>query len=60
MPISTVSGDSVVLNYLGEPLAGLPAGDTGLLSQQEAVAALQQFRQQFPALLDADAFSLDF
>lgn len=51
------SGDSVILNYLGEPLASLPAGAVGLVSQQLDVVALQQFRQQFPALLDADAFS---
>ena len=52
------SGDSVILNYIGEPLASLPVGAAGQVSQQLDMAALQQFRRQFPALLDADAFSL--
>lgn len=52
------SGDSVILNYLGEPLAELPAGTAGILRYALDLAALQQFRQQFPAALDADAFTL--
>lgn len=52
------SGDSVVLNYVGEPLAQLSAGAAGILRQQLDLSSLQQFRQQFPALLDADDFSL--
>lgn len=52
------SGDSVILNYLGEPLADLPPGEAGLLRCHLDLSALQQFRQQFPAALDADAFSL--
>ncbi len=52
------SGDSVILNYLGEPLADLPPGEAGLLRCRLDLSALQQFRRQFPAALDADAFSL--
>lgn len=52
------SGDSVILNYLGEPLASLPAGTAGVLTQTLDINALQLFRQQFPAQLDADTFSL--
>ncbi len=52
------SGDSVVLNYLGEPLASLPPGASGIVRAELDLAALQQFRQQFPAALDADDFHL--
>jgi len=52
------SGDSVILNYLGEPLADLPPGEAGVLRRRLELSALQQFRRQFPAALDADVFSL--
>ena len=52
------SGDSVILNYLGEPLADLPPGDAGVLRCRLDLLALQQFRRQFPAALAADAFVL--
>lgn len=52
------SGDSVILNYLGEPLAELSPGEAGVLRHRLDLPALQQFRQQFPAALDADGFSL--
>jgi predicted amidohydrolase len=52
------SGDSVILNYLGEPLAELAAGQAGMLRTTLDLAALATFRQQFPAGLDADAFTL--
>ena len=52
------SGDSVILNYLGEPLADLPPGDAGVLRCRLDLLALQQFSRQFPAALDADAFVL--
>lgn len=52
------SGDSVILNYLGESLADLPPGEAGVLRCRLESSALQQFRQQFPAALDADIFTL--
>lgn len=52
------SGDSVILDYLGEPLADLPPGEAGVLRCRLDLAVLQQFRQQFPAALDADSFVL--
>lgn len=52
------SGDSVILNYLGEPLAELAAGQSGMLRTTLDLPALATFRQQFPAGLDADAFML--
>lgn len=52
------SGDSVVLNFLGEPIAELAAGESGILVATLHLAQLQQFRQQFPVALDADSFTL--
>lgn len=52
------SGDSVALNYLGEPIAELPAGQAGILTATLRLDDLLKFRQQFPAALDADAFVL--
>lgn len=54
----TYSGDSVLLDYVGVPLAQLAPGQTGIVRATLDLAALQQFRSQFPAALDADEFSL--
>lgn len=51
-------GDSLIIDYLGQPLADVaPQLDT-VLSASLDLAALAQYRQQFPAALDADAFAL--
>ena len=52
------SGDSVILDFVGLPLASTEPGTTGVLKAQLDLLQLQQFRQQFPAALDADAFEL--
>lgn len=52
------SGDSVVLDFVGMPLASVPANAALVLKAQLAVLQLQHFRQQFPAALDADTFEL--
>jgi hypothetical protein len=39
-------------------LAQLTPGDAGVLRGRLDLLALQQFRRQFPAALDADAFIL--
>jgi predicted amidohydrolase len=52
------SGDSVILDFVGLPLASIEPGTTGVLKAQLDLLQLQQFRQQFPAALDADAFEL--
>lgn len=52
------SGDSVVLNYLGEPLAAAHEGEAAVLLATLELDALQQGRQKFPVALDADAFYL--
>lgn len=51
-------GDSLIVDYLGQPLAELAPEQSGILYAEADLAALQQFRQQFPAALDADAFEL--
>ena len=51
-------GDSLIIEYLGQPLADVaPQLDT-VLSASLDLAALAQYRQQFPAALDADDFRL--
>jgi predicted amidohydrolase len=52
------SGDSVILDFVGLPLASTEPGTTEVLKAQLDLLQLQQFRQQFPAALDADAFEL--
>lgn len=52
------SGDSLAVDYLGQPLAELAPNEAGVLSGLLDITALTQYRQQFPAHLDADEFSL--
>jgi predicted amidohydrolase len=52
------SGDSVVLDFVGLPLASVPANAASVLKAQLDVLQLQHFRRQFPAALDADTFEL--
>ena len=52
------SGDSMVVDYLGQIQAELPVRHNAVVSTELDLAALQQFKQKFPAYLDADAFSL--
>lgn len=53
------SGDSVVLDYQGQLLASLTKGEAGVLTATLDGGALAQYRQAFPAHLDADRFSLE-
>ncbi len=52
------SGDSLVVDYLGQICSELPVGQAGVLVTELDLDALQQFKQKFPAYLDADAFVL--
>ena len=52
------SGDSAVLDPLGQPLVELGAQAQSVTCTLSA-AALQQHRERFPAQLDADLFDLD-
>lgn len=52
------SGDSMVVDYLGQIQAELPISQSGVVVTQLDLNALQQFKQKFPAYLDADPFVL--
>ncbi|MBY0420013.1 MAG: amidohydrolase, partial [Pararheinheimera sp.] len=52
------SGDSMVVDYLGQIQADLSVGQSGVVSTELNLIALQQFKQKFPAYLDADPFVL--
>jgi predicted amidohydrolase len=52
------AGDSVVHDFLGEPLAQLGA-DPAVITVELDLAALRAFRDRFPAHLDADRFTLE-
>ena len=51
-------GDSLIVDYLGQPLADVAPQQDTVLSASLDLAALAQYRQQFPAALDADDFRL--
>mgnify|MGYP003634856358 CR=1 FL=1 len=53
------SGDSVVIDYQGQLLVSLPKSEAGVLHASLNVSALAQYRQAFPAHLDADRFTLE-
>ncbi|KKO44546.1 carbon-nitrogen hydrolase [Arsukibacterium ikkense] len=53
------SGDSVVIDYQGQLLASLNKGEAGVLRATLDGNTLAQYRQVFPAYLDADSFTLD-
>ena len=52
------SGDSVILDYLGQPVANATANTPAILSAEISLPDLQAFREKFPAHLDADGFEL--
>jgi omega-amidase len=57
-PAHHYAGDSAVLDYMGRPLVEL--GDqAGVATATIDVEALRQWRDKFPAHLDADVFSLE-
>ncbi|MBK9655469.1 MAG: amidohydrolase [Rhodanobacteraceae bacterium] len=51
------AGDSVALNYLGEPLVEL-GGEPGVVTALLSAEGLKAHRERFPAWLDADDFEL--
>lgn len=51
-------GDSLIVDYLGQPQVDLAPDEAGVLTGTLDLTALRQYQQQFPAHLDADAFSL--
>lgn len=54
----TYRGDSLIVDYLGLPVADVAPGLDTVLRAELDFTKLQQYRQQFPAALDADAFRL--
>ena len=50
-------GQSTVFNYKGEIISDLLANDT-IVTAELSKSALNEFRNKFPAYLDADAFTL--
>lgn len=57
-PGNTYSGDSVVLDFLGKPIAAVEPSSEGMALATISMDALDEFRAKFPAHLDADKFSL--
>ena len=51
------SGDRAVIDFLGQPVVELPAGE-GVVTTTISAAALAAHREKFPAMLDADRFEL--
>ena len=52
------SGDSLIVDYLGQVVADPAVAQPAVLRATLDYAQLKQYRQQFPAHLDADAFVL--
>lgn len=57
-PGNTYSGDSVILDYLGRPLAEAAPSEECMVSATLSLDDLETFRRKFPAHMDADHFSL--
>lgn len=53
------SGDSALLDFLGQPLVESGDGVEGVVSAVASASALAEHRQRFPAMLDADRFQID-
>jgi omega-amidase len=53
------SGDSVILNYLGEPVASAQKCEEEILQAELDASALLSYRTGFPVGLDADNFQLE-
>jgi omega-amidase len=51
------SGDSAVIDFMGQPIAELPA-EEGVVTTTISATQLAAHRERFPAMLDADRFSL--
>ena len=57
-PKETYTGDSVVLDFLGKPIASAQPGKEEAVVAELSKESLNQFRRSFPASLDADRFEL--
>jgi omega-amidase len=52
------SGDSVALNFKGEPLSHIPAGEVCVETCTLSMSDLLEFRKSFPVGMDADRFNV--
>lgn len=52
------TGDSMLINTVGEPIADILPGAEGIIQSNLSMAELIEFRKQFPVLLDADEYRL--
>ena len=57
-PNCTYCGESVLLDFLGKPMAEGIRGKEGMLCGTLDREALEAFRKKFPALQDGDDFTL--
>ena len=57
-PKNIYSGDSAILDYLGQPLAEATPSVECMTSATLSLEALETFRKGFPAHLDADSYAL--
>ncbi|MCX7553666.1 amidohydrolase [Marinicella sp. S1101] len=53
------SGGSCVLDYVGEPLVSAEDDSQAVIRSELDFSALEQFKRDFPAFLDADEFDLE-
>lgn len=58
-PYLEYNGSSALIDFLGQPVAEAPLGREAALNGSIDREALAAFRERFPALGDADTFSLD-
>lgn len=57
-PGNVYSGDSVVLDFMGQPLAEAEPGRECMEMATVSMDELEAFRKRFPAHLDADSFTI--
>lgn len=57
-PKNSYSGDSVVLNFLGQPIATATPKSVEVIEATLELEELRAFRESFPAHLDADNFEI--
>jgi len=52
------AGDSVILDYLGQPMAEVAPHTEGMAFAEIDMEELKQYRESFPAFMDADNFTI--
>lgn len=57
-PKNSYTGDSVVLDYLGQPIIECNPGQEEMIQVELSIEQLEEFRRGFPAALDSDRFEI--